>query len=900
MSSVEQTPAGRTGPSSSKKIRMTMACERCRSKKVKCDFAHPSCTRCQQAKAQCSYDGSATQVDLFNLVKLNETVERLQQRVQSIETDMKDVSSNTQYVADEFRMTRGTADSLVATTTTTSSSNHPQQWSLSLTPRGLRIDTNIISLHDLYDILSTGISRLDLDNSKCDSSEVSSTSSSTTSTHNTTHTAHTNADIDKNTTIVRKKKLWKTKLKTFPLYSTWETHAASPPPTAIPSHASIHTSSAAGTTDLPLSREQLDHVMDIYEECLLCLPCPGIATSVPARYRNGTLDPMLFNAAVAWTARHAAIYHDLFPGQDPNDVGETFFEKAKEHLKDRFFKPASPDTMHSLLIMYIYATGRPNQVESEAYMYLGLAIRMCLDLNMYQESTDPDPVVRESNRRFFWAVYFLETLCTIHSDRPFALPAEDLITVGFPTVMDHEASGEKRWRVLFTTQRFRITRIYRNIMHKAAQEKPLLSSISTLDRELKDWYEQLPPEFKYTPGDKETRDWATASFREQACIKLNFEYNFQLCQLYSLFSSRAQPQELSAVELLCKQVCQRAADNIVDLLECYSRLQQRWCHFSLENLMVATIVFAHNKKIGDDKEEAWAQKQLQRMAELLSRSPVCHHKYVFSLVGRIQKILSEDADLVDLDQDETGGSDDAEQSGGSKYKRSAEDLADTADTMSAAAVRQEQEQQEQPQTQAQTQSHSLPHAPQPLQSMLGMDTTAFHDLGKTDTVPFSDFLYTPTMIGYTPSAAGGLLQQQQQQHTQPHPPQQTSFSSPFVTSSSIQSLANPTVYSPSPSTPSPMFRPHQAAAWPPHSQPTPSQAASVIPTPSVVAPSMAPSQHDQFAQYPIKYDLLSPQHQQAPQQPPLQQHYPTSPMYHHSHSQDKPPQPNHQTFGYFR
>lgn len=891
---------------------------------VKCDFAHPSCTRCQQAKgrvlkrkrenhkklgltqkwvtaAQCSYDGSATQVDLFNLVKLNETVERLQQRVQSIETDMKDVSSNTQYVADEFRMTRGTTDSLVATTT--SNSNESQQWSLSLTPRGLRIDTNIISLHDLYDILSTGISRLDLDNSKCDSSEVSSASSSNASTHNSTHT-----DIDKNTAIIRKKKLWKTKLKTFPLYSTWEAHAASPPPATLSSssHASIHTTSTTGTADLPLSREQLDRVMDIYEECLLCLPCPGTATSVPARYRSGTLDPMLFNAAVAWTARHAAIYHDLFPGQDPNDVGEAFFDKAKQHLKDRIFQPASPDTMHSLLIMYIYAMGRPSQIESEAYMYLGLAIRMCLDLNMYQESTDPDPVVRESNRRFFWAVYFLETLCTIHSDRPFALPAEDLITVGFPTLMDHEASGEKRWRVLFTTQRFRITRIYRNIMHKANQEKPLLSSISTLDKELKDWYEQLPSEFKYTPGDKETRDWATDSFREQACIKLNFEYNFQLCQLYSLFSSRAQPQELSAVELLCKQVCQRAADNIVDLLECYSRLQQRWCHFSLENLMVATIVFAHNKKIGDDKEEAWAQKQLQRMAELLSRSPVSHHKYVFDLVSRIQRIVSDDVDLVDIDQDETGGTSHAEQSCESSHKRSAEDLADTDDTLSAAPLQQQQEQPRHPQTQTETQSHSLPQAPQQLQSMLGMDTTTFHDLGKTDTVPFSDFLYTPTMIGYTPSAAGGLLQPQQQQqpqqqphHTQPHPSQQTSFSSPFVASSSIQSLANTAVYSPSPSTPSPMFRPHQAAAWP-HSQPTPTQAASVIPAPAVVAPSMGSSQHDHFAQYPIKYDILSPQHQQAPQQAPSQQHYPNNPLYHHHHSQDKPPQPNQQTFGYYR
>ncbi|KAI9493544.1 hypothetical protein BDB00DRAFT_736407, partial [Zychaea mexicana] len=586
--------------------------------------------------AQCSYDGSATQVDLFNLVKLNETVDMLQQRVHSIETDLKDVSTNTQFVADEFRMTRSSAErasqsAVVGSSDSNSnynnnfaamnslfasSSNSNGQWSLSLTPRGLRIDTNIISLHDLYNILLTGVSQ----------SDASSTSSG----------ASTSVPELDRTTIARKKNLWKTKLKTFPLYSTWEPHRADAPN----DHAQNNNSNNENAPEM-MSQETCDELMDIYDECLLCLPCADLDDSVADRYKKGTLDPLLQYAALAWTARHAAIYHDLFPGRDPNLVGEQFFDKAKELLKERF-TTTDIDTMHGLIIMYVYAIGRPderrNSMQSEAYIYLGLAIRMCLNMKMFQESTSPDPIMREKHRRFFWALYFLETLCTVHSDKAFSLPPEDLITVSFPTVLPHEVGGEKQWRVLFTSQRFRITRIYRNIIYKTAHEKPLLSSISTLDKDLDDWLDQLVPEFKYTAGDINRRDWASSSFREQGCIKLNSEYNFQLCQLYSLFASKSEQRQPSAIDLLTNERCKVAADNIVDLLECFSRLKQRWCHFSLETTMIATMVYG---SMLSSPNSEWPRQQLQRMLTILSNSPVQHHKYVFALTKRIEKMLAE-------------------------------------------------------------------------------------------------------------------------------------------------------------------------------------------------------------------------------------------------------------------
>lgn len=655
--------------------------------------------------AECSYDGSATQVDLFNLVKLNETVDILQKRVQSIETDIKDVCSNTQYVANEVRMTRAAGGNQFsdkhsdidpneqqqqqqqqhqqkkkeyAASSSNSIARSPRmnnmnnllatsntQWSLSLTPKGLRIDTNIVSLHDLYDILLSGVSQFDLAGGSCMHETTNTIDSASQSSGSSSYAPE--SPRPEAATVLRKKPLWKTRLKTFPLYSSWEpqgkgsnnnNNSSSQIEDLSNSGHTRSNSAVSSTSTLTASlsesipKETLHRMVSIFCECFLCLPCPEPNRSILARFENGTLDPLLANAVFAWTARHAAIYHNLFPGMDPNQVGQGFFTKAKSLVKDRFMK-TSIDTMHSLLIMYIYAIGIPSEhkaeVESEAYIYLGLAIRMCLDLKMNSESSSPDIYDKERNRRFFWVFYFLETLGSIHSDKPFSLPPRNMVTVQFPTLMEHEKQGEARYRVEFMIQRFKITRIYRNIIYRTADEKPLLSQISAIDKELEEWRAALPSYLKYEAGDIHKRRWDSTSFREQACIKLNFEYNFQLCQLYGLFFSKSgaddgdddEPHQPSTIEVLSREICLKAARNTVELLECWVQLKQLWCHFSLENLMMTTMIYGNILTQPNDGEREIAIKNLEKIAKILLNSPVRHHKYVLTLVGKIRLIFKE-------------------------------------------------------------------------------------------------------------------------------------------------------------------------------------------------------------------------------------------------------------------
>ncbi|CAO3647209.1 unnamed protein product [Mucor hiemalis] len=726
-----------------------------KSKKVKCDFAHPHCARCQQAKADCSYDGSATQVDLFNLVKLNETVDILQQRVQSIETDIKDVCSNTQYVANEVRMNRvgGSGRDTVEeeedrkeksrVTAINKASNsvirrNPvstnlmnglmatsnAQWQLSLTPKGLRIDTNIISLHDLYDILLSGITQFDLSggNSCVHEGHLDNSSQSSSS------SAAPESPRAETATVLKKKPLWKSRLKTFPLYSSWE-----------PERSKLN-GEATSQVYIIHDEETMQHMMQIFCECFLCLPCPNQANSVAERYKNGTLDPLLANSVFAWTARHAAIYHDLFPGKDPNQVGKPFFQKAKALVKDRFMK-TSVDTMHSLIIMYIYAIGIPSEhkaeVESEAYIYLGLAIRMCLDLKMHQESRDSNPCEQEKNRRFFWSTYFLETLGSIHSDKPFSLPPKNVIKVQFPTVMEHEKSGESRYRVEFMIQRFKITRIYRDIIYKTAEEKPLFSQISAIDKELENWYAALPSYMRYEQGDIHKRRWDTVSFREQACIKLNFEYNFQLCQLYGLFFSKSSNEEEqpSTIEVLSREVCLKAARITVELLECWIQLRQRWCHFSLENLMMTTMIYGNILSQPNDSEREIAKQNLTKMAKILISAPVRHHKYVLTLVNRIKAIFLETLNVnLDLDIKKT---DQSGEETGDKFIPTPQTVNQVIQPVALT-----------------NQYNQQPRTPMFNVLDVASASSAF-DMHKTNN--FSDFVYTPTVLDYATTTSNTAM-----------------------------------------------------------------------------------------------------------------------------------------------
>ncbi|KAF7729425.1 hypothetical protein EC973_004404 [Apophysomyces ossiformis] len=555
-------------------------------------------------------------------------------------------------------------------------------WKLSLTPKGLRIDTNIVSLKDLYDILLTGVSQLAKGEEKEEAGQVSIPCSldlaksesgggqGSHGSHNNkngnnykrsssvNHASSSSVSTPVNAVVVKHNPLYKSKDVTFPLYSAWESPVH--PSTTATTTASVTTASTVALTTtvplMPLCQEKDDEhrLLDHYAQCFLCFPLPDLDQFLH-RCKNQTANPLLLNAILSWSARHAAIYHGMFAGQDPNRVGEHYFETAKRLLKEQFLVP-NIDTAHALLLMYIYSIGKTGksrrQAESEAYIFLGLAVRMCIDLGLHKEEEDGNgnsdekknyaqehrasEIEREKRRRLFAAAEFLETLCSAHSDKPMMFPVGTAITTEPPRVMNHE-TGEQRFRTEFTLHRHKMNQIYRRIQASISVRDPLLSSVSALEKSLKDWYAELPPYFHY----HSQREWHSTSFREQACLKLNFEYHFQTCQLYSIFLPHPDEQA-SAIALLSQRICLEAADAITEILECWAQLQQPWCHFTLDTLVMASVVYSNQLRSQKLAVCDRAKNQMHRIAAVLTQSPVRHHKYVRALIRRIKRETQEE------------------------------------------------------------------------------------------------------------------------------------------------------------------------------------------------------------------------------------------------------------------
>ncbi|SAM01281.1 hypothetical protein [Absidia glauca] len=777
--------------------------------KVRCDATHPECSRCKNLKVPCSYTGTATQFDIFNLAELNDTITKLNDKVDAVERQLETIQQDTKTILRHVNtipngIDRHSSSSSCSVSTyptgdrTLIPSDLKNNWALSLTTTGLRIDTNIISLQDLYGILLSGASELQRQSgheltacpsslTTTDTSPSSSSSSSLSPSSSRQHdqqkqqrpqlksddeTSNTKAGPDPSSSssssskladhviVAKTHPLYRSKGVIFPLYSAWEsTHHQQQQqqymrlthPTPLPSYALRRTNaddlikgnsssnSNKPTIELPAPITMGDGIINQlfhhYAECFLCYPLPDIDSFLEtcrhsiqqqkasgnsnkrkrSERQGGTLkdkiDSLLVNAILAWAARHAAIYHDLFPGQDPNMVGEHYFDQAKVLLRDCFLA-STLDTVHALLLMYIYSIGKTGsgraQAGSEAYVFLGLAIRMAMDMGLHRQSSiipvsllssssslssisgtanspssspprpsspapgtfdkgsadlmeddefdDPsnqqpqerekvDTILLEKQRRLFSAIEFMETLCASHSDKPMMLPPADDVTIGPPTRMLQE-HGEQRYRVEFTIHRHQISQIDRSIHDTilSSVKNPHLSSISHLEQRLKSWYSGLPSYFQY---DRH-RNWCSTSFREQACLKLTFEYHFQMCQLYSMFLPRmdqlplsgtdTSPAPLSAIALLSLRICVNAADSITDLLDHWAQLQQPWCHFTLGTLVMACGVYcSYQLRNPSTDVVATTKRQLRRIHTVLKSSPVRHHKYVRALMERIER-----------------------------------------------------------------------------------------------------------------------------------------------------------------------------------------------------------------------------------------------------------------------
>ncbi|KAI9478590.1 MAG: fungal-specific transcription factor domain-containing protein, partial [Benjaminiella poitrasii] len=564
-----------------KRPRSSLACIRCRNKKVKCDFDQPTCGRCSLSKAACHYANLPRRVDGQAFDELNSHVDGLKGKMRDMQNEL-------------IRLKNNLSSAVVACN---NQSDHQEQrskvaWKLAWTPTGLRIDTTISNAADLYRALLNCISQLRINH----------------------HELITGNLLNSQPSTKRRKKNNYLVEHQFSFLRT-QTHQ----------------------NDSPLF-DYLEH----YHTCFLSYQIVD-KEDFRRKYNNAGLESgseaLLIHSVNAWMTKHVSIYHSANSSKcsNPMTAGESDFKQAR-HLLKRHFDFSRPSTIHALLNLYMYQLNC--EQSSLAYLYIGLAIRMAQDLKLHKKKTLPaDPKEQEMQKRLWWSAYWLDLWAALESNRPTMVDDKDC-DLDYPARLDYEdeATGD---RIRFCVQSIELLKIRKDL----AKDMPsssiqsggevLLTTLSRLERLLTLWLDGLPIEFRYHEGMIKT-----GTFQDEARFILNIQYHATWIMLHKFFLSTHQQRE-TPVSVLSLDICTRSANLITEMLSLYAK-QQHWCHFFyvLDGVLASVSIHELNA-LSSEEVAVDAQRQLIETANILRRSPLTYMERVNAIIQRIDDFFNE-------------------------------------------------------------------------------------------------------------------------------------------------------------------------------------------------------------------------------------------------------------------
>ncbi|KAI8328342.1 fungal-specific transcription factor domain-containing protein [Blakeslea trispora] len=595
-----------------KRPRSSLACIRCRKKKVKCDFIQPTCGRCASADLVCDYATPPRRVDGLAFDKLGGNVDDLKERMQRTYRELIAMRDNMHPM---FLRQLDHSNQTVQPEV-----QQQVKWKISFVSSGLRIDTNIANIADLYRVLLNGIRQLNInhDNSAASPSVI----------------------VDKRrkqndpllTPEWEKPSLVKDRL--------WEVNDSEAQKILTEKAQPKTTMTNSTATSLP--KEALKHlVQTCYHSCFLPYQILDQDDFMQKYNTPGGLEPILMNSIHAWVSKHGCIYHNMpHSNQNSANIGESYFLKARKLLKKRFDQ-SNFTTIQALLNLYMY------QLSSErsnlAYLYIGLAIRMAQDLKLHKKDYMPsDPKERERNKRLWWSAYWLDLDAALGSNRPTMVDDKD-IDIDYPSKLDSE-DKETGYRIQFSVKFIKLMRIRKDITKHLPSEQSgqsLLLAISRLETALTNWLHQLPHEFRYDPNN-DNLFVKTGSFRDEAQLILNIAYQATWIMLHRFFVPKLD-QLASPVALLSLDICTKSATSITNMLETYAA-NCHWCHlfYTLDGIIASVSIHRLNaamKAEGEEEIASSAQCHLLLTAHILRSSPLIYKEKVNRIVESIDEFF---------------------------------------------------------------------------------------------------------------------------------------------------------------------------------------------------------------------------------------------------------------------
>ncbi|KAF7727117.1 hypothetical protein EC973_007978 [Apophysomyces ossiformis] len=281
--------------------------------------------------------------------------------------------------------------------------------------------------------------------------------------------------------------------------------------------------------------------------------------------------PLLLNAIYAVASR---ISPDVRVRADPalaDTSGDVFFERARI-LLDLEWDDFKLYTVQSLLLLSSHQNGALKNIRG--WLYSGLAFRMSQNLGLNRNCDDWNlsETEKEERKRVFYCCFVLDRLtCAMHGRSPM-IDERDYDTP-YPTENDEDDEDRKPRIMENFHQLIKMCELLGAVLRdlymvKGRKQLKVMSSpdsvISALDRGLNQWMAKLPPNVQYRPPNTRLNEKAPAP-------------SLELCQLHMLFYTTlillhrpfipGPTQTVPPSVFPSASICTFAANKILDIVE---------------------------------------------------------------------------------------------------------------------------------------------------------------------------------------------------------------------------------------------------------------------------------------------------------------------------------------------
>jgi hypothetical protein len=391
----------------------------------------------------------------------------------------------------------------------------------------------------------------------------------------------------------------------------------------------IETPAFAMTLD---NGETMNQLLDVFFTCYVGYQIPCKAT-FKVDFFAGRIKPFLMNAVTAWACKHSAVFHGMFLNNGGEKIGEPYYQQARDQLFEYMFENNHVDCVFALLLLYGYHVGKASATLScrrlpGAYLHLGLATKMALELKMHVPHPELSQEMQETYRRLWWLIYFLDSLTVGQTGKPTMMIPDHEITVLPQSPLPNE-DLETAARVQYARCRTYLRKLFREITNCMKFSEVELSAILDLNMKIDQLRRLFDSEIDHISPNRR----AGAIFSTQGYFKLSVDIYFLKIQLFFPMTHASHQDNDDVID--ARSTCFAAAQNLLYLVSLDAASNSPWCLFSVESSWTGAAVLKYFQREGTEEQKGISYQQLQNLKDILLSSNHSRHWPMAKLIDYI-------------------------------------------------------------------------------------------------------------------------------------------------------------------------------------------------------------------------------------------------------------------------